>query len=335
MAHSKSRWLSLGLTACVIVGLAILLVVLNRPQNIGKTVVGIIEPMQHIAISDIERGIRDGLAQRQAEFVVLAENANGDKTAIPQIIQRLRDRGAAIYVPVFTATAQATQGSIADKPIVFAAVTDPVAAGIAKALEHPGGNVTGVSDLWPIGSQLDLVREIMPAAKTMGVVLDPGDPSCAATMPLLERESAVRGLRLETRPVHALSEVPQALSSLHGKIDLLFTANDVTVTAAFPALVSFAIENKIPLFAGDYSSVERGAIASIGQNYYGVGLETAKKVLAIKDGKHVSELPISFTTGGDVYVNAEAARRMGVDIPQPVLAKAKEVYKQINVEEHR
>ena len=326
MASRKS--VRVSLVVAIVAVLVALVVILNLRPDQGKVLVGIIEPMQHIAIADITRGIKDGLFERH-DIEVRVMNANGDATTIPQIIQKFRDDHVAIYVPIFTKTAQVTKTTVSDAPIVFAAVTDPVQAGLLKNPDAPEGNITGVSDLWPIAAQMELMRALLPSAKTIGIVYDPGDASAAVTMPIIQKEAPKHGFGLEVRPVHATNEVAQALSSLHGKADLLFTANDVTVTAAFPALVEFAIQNRMPLFAGDYSSVKRGAVGAVGQNYYNVGQEAAQLVEAIADGERISSLPVRYTTGGDLYLNLKAAELMGVTVPDSLRTKAKEAYTDI------
>lgn len=319
-----------ALIVAIIGGLALVLIIVNRQHSSDKFTIGVIEPMQHIAVSDVTRGIKDALAPQSSRFAILVQNANGEKTAIPQIIGRLQDKGTSLFVPIFTGTTQITKSSVRDRPIVFAAVTDPVAAGIISDPNHPGGMITGVSDLWPVGAQLDLIRRILPTARVIGITYDPGDPSAAATLPVLKKEADGKGFSLELRPIHSANELPQALASLVGKIDLLFTANDVTVTAAFPALVAFSVTNKIPLFAGDYSSVQRGAIGAVGQNYHNVGIETASIIQRVADGEPVGSMPITFTSGGDVYLNVGAAAQMGVNIPDSVIKSAKQVYSTIS-----
>jgi len=112
----------------VVAALMGILVVLNRPKATNMRIVGVIEPMEHVAISDITRGIKEGLANHSGLEVRVA-NAAGDATTMAQIIERYKDNGVAIYVPIFTKTAQAVKSSISGKPIIFAAVTDPASAG--------------------------------------------------------------------------------------------------------------------------------------------------------------------------------------------------------------
>jgi len=196
---------------------------------------------------------------------------------------------------------------------VFAAVTDPVDAGLLSNPNSPEENITGVSDLWPIEAELKLIKRIMPNIKNIGIVFDPNDPSSSVTMPIIREGASKFGISLVEKPVISPTGVAEALPILKGKVDALFTANDTTVTQSFPALVTYAIQNKIPLFAGDYSSVQRGAIAAVGQNYHNVGIQAGSIIELIANGRLVSTLPVSYTKGGDIYVNTEAARLMGLE----------------------
>jgi putative tryptophan/tyrosine transport system substrate-binding protein len=320
----KKNRVLIGVVAVVVLAGAILLLNQKPSNPVG---VGIIEPMVHMAISDVTRGVQEGLkAETDVKCVVSVKNANGDSSVIPQIIAQYRDAGVRVFVPIFTGTSQATKKAVGENPIVFAAVTDPVAADLVKNPKSPEGNITGVSDLWPIGAQFDLIRQILPGATRVGILFDPNDPSSAATMPMIRDRAQEKGFVIVERPVHTATEVADALPGFKGKVDAMFTANDVTVTKSFPALVAYCIENKIPLFAGDHSSVQRGAIAAVGQNYYTVGREAAKLVAAICRGEPVAKLPVRYTQGGDLHLNLAAAEKMGVKVPDAVRNQAKQTY---------
>jgi putative ABC transport system substrate-binding protein len=308
----------------------IAILVLNR-QQAHSVQIGIIEPMVHSAVSDITRGIRDGLGvDSNSKVIVHINNANGDATVIPQIIKRYKDLGVSAFVPIFTATAQATKTTAGTTPIVFAAVTNPVAAGLLNDPLAPEGNITGVSDLWPIDTQFKLIKRIIPQASKVGIVFDPNDNGSSQTMPLIRNSASAHGMQLFEKPVYSVAEIASVLPQFKGNVDFIFTANDVTITKAFPALVAFAVENKIPLFAGDYSSVQRGAIAAVGQNYYNVGYEAGKMAASILKGEKIASLPVHYTQGGDLHLNVTAAEKMGVKIPDDIRAEAQHVYTTIS-----
>lgn len=319
------------LVILIILVLAGLILFLNRVNNKVSQTVGIIEPMVHVAVSDITKGITTELNSVWGEqFNVIVKNANGDKTVIPQIIAQFKDAGVQIYVPIFTGTAQTVKSSVKNEPIVFAAVTDPVAVELLTNPASPEGNITGVSDLWPIEAEMELIKRMMPQIRSIGIVFDPNDPSSSVTMPLIRESALKNGIYLLEKPVNSPTGVAESLPILNGKVDALFTANDTTVTQSFTALVTFAIQNKIPLFAGDYSSVQRGAIAAVGQNYYDVGREVGRLVRNVSVGVPLSSLAVRYTKGGDIYLNVDAAKKMGLAIPEGVLNSAKEIYEHIS-----
>jgi len=313
-----------------VVGLALVIYLLNQHQQ-QSIKIGIIEPMVHQAVADVAQGIKDGLTpENKNKFIVITKNANGDASVIPQIIANYKDAGVQIFVPIFTATAQATKKNCSNDIVIFAAVTDPVAAGLVTDPNAPEGNITGVSDLWPISAEFNLIREILPQASRMGIIFDPNDPSSAATLPLIRSQAKIKHFDIVEKSAHSITEIAEALPYFKDKVDFIFTANDVTITQAFPALVAYCVENKIPLFAGDYSSVERGAIAAVGQNYYNVGQEVAKLIISVSQGKPVKNLPVRYTEGGDLYINLIAAKKMGVTIPDSLRTRAKQMYNTIS-----
>ena len=322
MASKSSVWRIIAVLGFIVIA-GLLIIFLNQGSI---NTISIIQPFNHIAIDDVTNGIVDTVKAYDSTLAIVIENANKDLTTIPNIVGKLEDQGIDLYVPIFTSTSQAIKASVKNKPIVFAAVTDPVKAELLANPEHPEGNITGVSDLWPIGANLDLILRIVPTIKTIGVVYDPGDESSSVTIPILQEECKARNLNLLLKPVTSSQEIAQSLSTMIGKVDALFTANDVTVTASFTVLVSFAIDNKVPLFAGDYSSVERGAIAAVGQNYYNVGHEAGIMIIELIQGKSMDELSVKYTTGGDIYLNSLAAERMGVSISKDVLDQALNIY---------
>lgn len=292
--------------------------------------VGIIEPLQHVAVSDVTSGIREKVVKAFPDtgVEILVQNANRDATAMANIIAGYREKKVDVYVPIFTSTSQATKSQAGSSPIVFAAVTDPISAGLLRNPDHPEGTITGVSDLWPIEANFDLIRTILPDAHSVGLVFDPNDPSSAATLPFVEKAAEKFKFKLLKSPVTSPSEITTALYAL-GRVDLLFTANDVTVTAGFPALVGFAIERKVPLFAGDYSSVKRGAIAAVGQNYKEVGMQAGEIIVSLLNGAQVSSQPVRYLQSGDIYINLAAADKMGIALPDSIKKKASEIYQGI------
>ena len=185
-----------------------------------------------------------------------------------------------MIVPISTPSAQAVVAATSDIPVVFTAVTDPLGAKLISNLEKPGANVTGMSDLSPIVKHLELIKEITPDAKTIGVPYNPGEANSVTLLGLLKSEGAEMGFEIVEAPAPTSADVLAAAQSLVGKVDVIYVPTDNTIVSALEAVIKVGTDNKIPVYAGDTDSVPRGAVAALGFNYYDVGRQTGKIVCA-------------------------------------------------------
>jgi len=209
-----------------------------------------------------------------------------------------------------------------DIPIVFTAVTDPVAAQIVANRDHPGANVTGLSDMSPLADHVALIKEILPNVKKLGFIYNPGEANSVSLLTRMKEVVGPAGIELVESPATKSSEVQQAALALVGKVDAIYIPTDNTVVSAFEAALGVATENKIPLFAGDTDTVKRGAIATIGFNYHDIGIATGKIVARVLKGEKPGDIAVSFASGTDLVVNKGAAAKLGVTVPDAVLKRA-------------
>ncbi len=297
-----------------------------RADTVTVAVTAIVE---HPALDAAREGVRDALAaagyQEGKNLRFEFQSAQGQPATAAQIARQFVGMGPSVIVPISTPSAQAVVAATKDIPVVFTAVTDPVGAGIVKSLEKPGGNVTGVSDLSPITQHIDLIREIMPSAKRIGVAYNPGEANSVTLLRIFKADAEKQGLSVVEAPASRSADVQAAARSLVGKVDAIYVPTDNTVVSALEALLGAAEEAKLPVFAGDTDSVKRGAIATIGFDYYQVGRQTGAIVLEVLKGKKPGEIPVQRATGTDLVVNPKAAARFGITIPDDVLKRAKEV----------
>jgi putative ABC transport system substrate-binding protein len=206
---------------------------------------------------------------------------------------------------------------------VFTAVTDPVGAKLVSSLERPGGNVTGLSDLSPIGLHLDLIREIAPDTARLGVIYNPGEANSITLLELIRKEAPARGLEIVEAAAPRSADVLPAAESLVGKVDAIYVPTDNTVVTALEAVVKVGTDNRLPVFAGDTDSVARGAIAALGFNYYDLGRQTGKIVARVLEGANPGDIPVEGVQITELYLNPGAAESMGVTIPPEMLERAK------------
>jgi putative tryptophan/tyrosine transport system substrate-binding protein len=283
--------------------------------------------VEHPALDAARNGIRDELAAAGYEeghnLDFLFESAQGNPATAAQIARKFVGDAPDVIVPISTPSAQAVVGATREIPVVFTAVTDPVGAKLVPNLERPGGNVTGMSDLSPIGLHLDLIREIAPEAERLGVIYNPGEANSVTLVELIRQEAPARGLEIVEAAAPRSADVLPAAQSLVGNVDAIYVPTDNTVVTALEAVVSVGTDNQLPVFAGDTDSVPRGAIAALGFNYYDLGRQTGKIVARVLGGANPGDIPVEGVQITELYVNPGAAEAMGVTIPQAMLERAK------------
>jgi putative ABC transport system substrate-binding protein len=303
----------------------------GTPAFAEEVFVAVTAIVEHPALDACREGVRDELKAagyeegKNLKFVY--ESAQGNPGTAVQIAQKFVGENPSVIVPISTPSAQAVIAATSDIPVVFTAVTDPLGAKLIGNLEKPGGNVTGMSDLSPIAKHLDLIHQIVPTAKKIGVPFNPGEANAVTLVNLLKEKAGPMGMEIVEAPAPKSADVQAAAQSLVGKVDVIYVPTDNTIVSALEAVIGVGIDNKLPVFAGDTDSVKRGAIAAVGFDYYDVGRQTGKIVARILKGEKPGDIAVQGVEITQLFVNPGAAQKMGITIPESVIAGAKEVVK--------
>lgn len=291
--------------------------------------VAVTQIVEHPALDAARDGIQDELAD--AGYVAGEtlnwswESAQGNPTTATQIASKFVGDGPDAIVAIATPSAQAAVAASDSIPVIFSAVTDPVGAELVDSLESPGGLATGVTDLSPIGDHLDLIVEILPETESIGVIYNAGEDNSVSLMKLILAEAPERDLEIVEATATRSSEVSSAAQSLVGKVDAIYVPTDNTVASALESVISVGQDNQLPVFAGDTDSVGRGAIASLGFDYYDVGRQTGALVVQVLEGADPATIPVQRVEQLNLVINLDAAEAMGVDIPAEVIDRADEM----------
>ncbi len=245
------------------------------------------------------------------------------------IAQNFKAEGVDLVVAIATPTAQAAvqvfEGS--DTPIVFAAVTDPVSAGLVKSATDPSknGNITGTSDLIDVASDLALLKELSPTIKRIGIVYNPGEANSAFLTKTAVEAAGPLGLTIVKAMADTSANVPMAAQSLIGRVDAFYVTTDNTVVSAIDAVVTAANEAKVPFLMADPTSLAAGPTLATGFDYYKHGQLAGSLVLDILHGAKPDEIPAAFQHNPEVHLNLDAASAIGFSFPQPVIDKASSI----------
>lgn len=253
------------------------------------------------------------------------QSAQGNTGTAAQIARKFIGDQADAIVTIGTPSAQAAVAGTRRIPIVFTAVTDPVQGQLTPSWEASGTNVTGVSDVLELGKQMELVKQIVPNAKRIGMVFNPGEANSVAVVAALKDILPNYDLTLVEAAAPRSVDVGTAARSLVGKVDVIYTNTDNNVVSAYEALVKVGNDMKIPLIASDTDSVKRGAIAALGVNYHDLGLQTGRIVVRILEGEKPGDIKPQTSEKIQLFVNPAAAEKQGVTLSQELLDSAAEI----------
>jgi len=291
--------------------------------------IGITQIVTHPALDANRQGFIDQLAEEGFVEGVNVEydfsNPEGDMTVAASIAQKFVmdkvDMILAIATPTAQACVQAIKGT--DIKLVFGSVTEPVEAGLVESWDKPGGNVNGISDWADVGTQIQLIIDILPDVQKLGVIYNAGEVNSVVQVDELKKVAPSLGIEEIVEATAATTaDVLVAAQSLVGRVDAIWVPTDNTVVSAFESAVKVCEDNQIPLFAADVATVERGAIGTPGIDYYQLGRECGQLAVRILQGENPANIPVKIVDMTDLYLNPAAAERMGVTIPQSVLDKA-------------
>ena len=287
--------------------------------------------VEHPALDAARDGVRDELkdagfeAGRTLKFDY--QSAQGNTGTAAQIARKFIGDRPDVIVAISTPSAQAVVAATRDIPVVFTAVTDPVAAKLVGSWEPSGTNVTGVSDMSPLAKQIELMREVVPGLKRVGVVFNPGEANSVVIVEELKKLFGPAGLTLVEGAAPRTVDVASAAQSLAGKVDVIYAPTDNNVMSALEGIIKVSQQAKIPVVAADTSAVPRGATAALGLSYYDLGRQTGKIVVRILNGEKPGAIAPQRGEAFETHVNPAAAKRQGVSLPAALLERAKIVEK--------
>ena len=298
---------------------------LIQPVSAAEYSVSFNQIVEHPALDAVRQGIKDELQEQGLNVTFQDHIAQGNIATANLIAKQILGENPDVAVGIATPTAQANAQAIKEIPLVFAAVTDPVGAGLVASLEKPGSNITGTTDMSPIDRQLELILQFLPQLKKLGVIYNSGEANSVTLVRVLKEEAAKKGLTVEEATVSNSAGVFQAAKSLIGRSDAVYIPTDNTVVSAFEAITQVGYQAKLPIFAADTDSVSRGAIAAMAVDYYKMGRQTGEMVSRVLQGAKPGDMPVETLREFQLYINPGSAAKMGLDIPNALLKKADKI----------
>lgn len=274
----------------------------------SKVKIGITQIVEHQSLDDVRQGVIDSLKANgygEDKIEISYKNAQGDFGTAQMIAQEFKNTSD-IVVAISTPSAQAAVNNIKDKPIFFSAITNPESAGVLAE------NVTGVSDRSPVKKQVELIKELLPEAKKIGVVYNTSEQNSFYLTDEFKREAEKNGYVVVVKGITNVNEIASALDTLLPEIDVLYTTIDNTIASTYPLIIDKSKKNNKPVIGATKSYVDQGALASEGISDYKVGYQTGEMIVRYLKGEDIKNMKFEVVRESERYINKEVAKNFKI-----------------------
>ncbi|MBM7688763.1 peptide ABC transporter substrate-binding protein [Enterococcus ureilyticus] len=290
--------------------------------------VGVLQFVSHPALDQIYKGIQTGLKEEGYEdgknITIAFQNGQADQSKLATMSQQLvQEKKSNVLIGIATPAAQALANTTSEIPIVLGAITDPVSAGLVKNDQQPGGNITGVSDKSPVDAQFELVKEILPESKKVGILYASSEENSKYQVEEAKKIAENQGWSVKTYAVPSSNEIAQTVQVMTSEVDFIYIPTDNTIANAMQTVVNEANKSKTPIIPSVDTMVEQGGLATVGINQFDLGVQTGKMAADILSGKaKPTTTPIYTFKTGDIIINEKQAAKLGISIPENIKSKA-------------
>lgn len=293
----------------------------NEEQEIKK--ISVVQIVSHPSLDTIRDSFTDemeALGYVDGENVEIEYYDAGNNTStLESILSTVSGDGTDVITAIATPTAQGAANYADEIPVVFAAVSDPINAGLTTSLEKPDKNITGTMDDVQVDQILAAALEIDPDMKRLGVIYNASEANSVSNIEKAKAFCEEHNIELQEVTITSTNDVAQAVVTLAGSCDAIFSPNDNTVASAMSAAAQSAIEQKIPYYVGADSMVNDGGLLTIGIDYEELGRETARMVDQVLKGTSIADIPVKqFKTDLSIYVNEDTLASLGMTLPQSI-----------------
>lgn len=292
--------------------------------------IGISQFVEHPSLDLTREGFIDQLVEsgfiENQNLKIDFQNAQADFATAQTIAQKFRQNNLDLVLAIATPSAQTAANILNKKPVLITAVTDPVEAGVVKTLQNPGTNITGTTDMNPVAKQLELIQSFLPKVKNIGVLYNPGEVNSTVQLKLAQTKAQKMGINLREATVNNSSEVSLAVASLVDYVDAIYIPTDNIIVSAIPTVLQIAHRQNVPVFASENNSVEQGAIATLGIDYYQLGRQTGAMAVRILNGSNPAEMSIESSKELKLYINKKSASAINLEIPKKLLESADKIF---------
>lgn len=288
--------------------------------------IGVLQLIEHNALDSAYKGFVDGLKEAGYEdgknIIIDYQNAQGEQANCITIGQKFINDKSDLILAIATPAAQAIANMTKDIPILITAVTDPADSKLVADNNVPGGNVTGTSDLTPVEAQIELLKEIIPNVKTVGLLYCSSEQNSVFQINIAKKKLDSMGIKYIDIAISNLNEIQQVIQNVIGKVEAIYTPTDNMIANGMATVALMTEPAKLPVICGEGGMTMLGGTATYGINYYELGKLTSTQAVSILKGdKKTSEMPIEYLQKFDLVVNTNMIESIGLTIPESLYNK--------------
>lgn len=290
----------------------------------GTYTIGVLQYADHPSLDNCLEGFRQGLDAEGIKYELDAQSAKNDDATNTQIAQQFAAKRVDLVCGIATPSAQACYNACYDAgiPVIFNAVSDPVAANLAESETQAMDGITGVSDKLPVEAQLELIREMLPEAQKIGILYTTSEANSVSTIADYKEKAGDYGFEIVERGITNAADIPQAIDLLLTEVDCVTNMTDNTVVNNLPVLIEKATAAGIPVFGSEEEQVGNGCVASAGIDYIELGKKAGVIAARVLNGEDISTIPYETMTESKITINPDAAAAVGIEIPQSITDRA-------------
>ena len=293
--------------------------------------VGIIHqggPTSGVAVDGLKDGLRVLGFEEGKQYILAIQDLKGDPKAIEGAAKRLEKEKVDLIFVVGTSVAKVVKRATTEIPIVFAAGSDPVAAGLIESFAKPGGRITGVH-YWSVdltAKRLEILKAMLPELRRVVTFYNPRNEFALQAAKAAREAGRQLNVEIVERQVASVEELGPSMKALKSQdADAYFYTADAMVLSQAQYIIDTARARKLPTMFGEYGLVRQGALVAYGVSYFEAGRLSAKYVQRILTGTSPGNLPAESLSKVGLAVNLKTARELGITIPQSLLLRADEV----------
>lgn len=323
----------------IVAFLAVAFIVTSKPNTQGKKstyvpTVGILQLVTHPALDQIHHGIVAGLKSQGysgKKIKIDYQNAQADQSNLKTMSQKFANENADLTIGIATPAALSlAKTADGNNPVILAGITDPKGSGLVKTTQRPGNNVTGVSGDSPLKQHLAVVQQVVPKAKTLGIIYTTSDHGGEYNAKNMEKLAKKAGYTVKMYTISTTNDMQQVAETMASQVDAVYAPQDNGVASAMKTLINVTNQEKIPVIPAVDTMVKDGGIATISVSQYDIGYQAGVMAGQVLKGKNTATYPVKTITKGEMTINLKQAKLLGITLPKSMIKEAEtkgEVFK--------